>query len=357
MCLGTAEIFARLLFSGILLYPRFHTDASYGEYTLRRLRPDSVFWHSSSKGAWKFVTNSQGFRDDENYAYEKPKDVVRVLSLGDSHTQGFEVRQHRTFSEVLERYLNARGIRAQVLNSGVSGFSTAEQLAFLENEGIRYKPDFVVVGFYSNDFEDNIKAGLFTLQDGDLIAAKKVHIPGVRILNVINAVPTLRWLSQNSYLYSLAMNSAWRLGKNLLWSKSKARLQTEFALSTEELTDFKKELTVQLLTRMKAYFNENGGRLIILDLPQPTDELGRIKPSVPTDLAPAFVANSHNFITSDDALNQYRDTAEFHVPNGQRHISEFTHLIFGIEVGRAIMSAYSQNKKPRAFRSLYVHPE
>ena len=39
------------------------------------------------------------------YAGEKPDGGFRVLSLGDSHTVGFEVRQEHTFSEVLERFL------------------------------------------------------------------------------------------------------------------------------------------------------------------------------------------------------------------------------------------------------------
>lgn len=342
LCLGAAEIATRALLPGMLLYPRYHTDASYGDYTLRRLRPNSVFWHTSPDGSWRFVTNSQGFRDDEDYAYEKPENVVRVLSLGDSHTQGFEARQDRTFSAVLERYLISHGIDAQVLNSGISGFGTAEQLAFLESEGIRYEPDFVVVALYGNDFEDNIKAGLFALQDGDLAPVKRKHIPGVQILNIINAVAPIRWLSENSYVYSFALNSAWSLGKQLLYSESAAKLKTEFAVASEELTDYKKDLMVRLITRMNAFSLKNGARLIVLDLPQTTDEAGQIVPSLPADLAPVFAANSHAVIASEDVLGPYRHTAEFHVPNGQRHISEFTHLILGMEAGRAILDAYRQ---------------
>src|SRR5438874_1371459 len=101
-----------------------------------------------------------------------PTGTLRVLSLGDSHTQGYEVRQEATFSAVLERYLRSHGVRAEVLNAGVSGYSTAEELAFLENEGYRYQPDVVVVAFYANDFEDNLKADLFGLDKGRLVEHK-----------------------------------------------------------------------------------------------------------------------------------------------------------------------------------------
>ena len=67
--------------------------------------------------------------------------------MGVSNTQGFEVRQEHTFSAVSERYLRREGTSAEVINAGVSGFSTAEALVLLENEGINDKPDVVVLGF------------------------------------------------------------------------------------------------------------------------------------------------------------------------------------------------------------------
>ena len=92
------------------------------------------------------------------------------------------MRQDSTFSAVLERYLNNNKIRAEVINAGVSRFGTAEELVFLEEEGFKYHPDVVVLGFFANDFEDNLKAGLFELDgQGCLVKLKHQHIPGVRI--------------------------------------------------------------------------------------------------------------------------------------------------------------------------------
>ena len=121
-----------------VLFPRYHTDYQYGKYTLRGTRPNTEFWHTSVDGSWQFITNSSGFRNTRDFTYDKPTHTYRVLSLGDSHTQGYEVRQDATFSAVLERRLASKGFRAEVLNAGVSGFSTAEELALLEAEGHRY---------------------------------------------------------------------------------------------------------------------------------------------------------------------------------------------------------------------------
>src|SRR5215470_17017125 len=60
----------------IVLFPRFHEIARYGKYTIRRLRPNTTFWHRSIDGSWKFVTNSKGFRTDIEYSYVKPSGVL-----------------------------------------------------------------------------------------------------------------------------------------------------------------------------------------------------------------------------------------------------------------------------------------
>ncbi len=150
-----AEFSVRLLMGDqINMLPRYHTDAHYGEFTLRKLRPNSDFWHKTIDGSWRFVTNNRGFRSYHDYEYEKPVGQIRVLSLGDSHTQGYEVRQDHTFSAIVERYLQREGSDTEVLNTGISGFSTAEELIFLENEGIKYSeenPYLVDIDIIDND--------------------------------------------------------------------------------------------------------------------------------------------------------------------------------------------------------------
>jgi lysophospholipase L1-like esterase len=102
---------------------------------------------------------------------EKPSGVFRVIALGDSTTEGFEVAQNDTYTAVLERYLKKYGVNAEVFNAGISGFGTAEELLYLENEGIKYNPDAVVLGFFGNDFDDKARSDLFRIQDGELFIA------------------------------------------------------------------------------------------------------------------------------------------------------------------------------------------
>ena len=290
---------------------------------------------------WKFVTNASGFRNERDFAYEKPAGTVRVLSLGDSHTQGFEVRQDRTFSAVVERHLSDQGIKAEVMNAGVSGFSTAEALVFLTNEGVRYQPDVVILGFFANDFDDNVKAGLFALEDGELRIKKTEHIPGVRVLNAINKIGVLRWLGENSYLYSFAMNTAWERAKRLLPSRQERELKAEYAIASGDLDAYKQEVTVRLLQEMFRFCRTTGIRLIVLDIPQ-VAESRDFKSSVPAGLLDAFRNNSDVFVAAEEALADNRGIKEFHLPHGHRHISEFTHGVLGLEAGRHVVQMLEQ---------------
>lgn len=78
--------------------------------------------------------NSRGLRDRE-VAYEKAPGVFRVLVLGDSFTEGPHVDLADTYPKRLERLLEGAGQRAEVINAGVGGYSTDQELLFLMREG------------------------------------------------------------------------------------------------------------------------------------------------------------------------------------------------------------------------------
>jgi hypothetical protein len=333
------EMAVRLVYKDqSVLYPRYHTDYHYGKYTLRGIRPHSVFWHTSVDGHWKFTTNGKGFRNTREFAYDKAPGTLRVLSLGDSHTQGYEVRQAFTFSSVLQRYIAERGVNAEVLNAGVSGFGNAEELAFLENEGYKYHPDVVVLGFYANDYEDNVKSGLFTLDaQGRLVEKSYEHIPGVKIQNAIYSLPPVRWLSENSYFYSLFFNGAWEYFKGLAAKKAKAAASTmEYAVPTHSGFDpHEVALAAALVERMQRFCRQKGIRLIVVDIPmRPGPE--QFASSFAPELRERMKAAGVEFVPSEALLAPYAGIAEMHVPHGHQHISEFTHTLIGAELGRRI---------------------
>lgn len=335
LALVMGEVIVRqVLGQSMVLSPRYHTKALYEGYTLRRLRPNTTFWHTTGDGKFKFVTNAQGFRDQRDYSYQKDPTRLRILSLGDSHTEGFEVRQEMTFSAALERYLKGRGLDAEVFNMGISGFSTAEALAFLEAEAVRYQPDVILLGFFANDFEDNIKSGLFTLRNNTLVPEKTYHIPGVRILDIMNSVAPLRWLSENSYFYSFVLNTVWERAKDALLQEAQVRVSREYAVPTEDVSAIQQKLTLALLQRMYAFCKSRNIKLVILDIPTISSQRQFVS-SVPRELQQAFRNASDKLIDSDTVLERYRYAAQIHNAHGS-HISEFTHAVLAVAGGEEV---------------------
>lgn len=75
----------------------------------------------------------------------------RVLALGDSVTMGWGVPEEAAWPAKLEELLSAAGRDVSVVNGGVVGYGTREEVVWLEELGPRIKPDVVIVGYYPND--------------------------------------------------------------------------------------------------------------------------------------------------------------------------------------------------------------
>jgi len=75
--------------------------------------------------------------------------------LGDSFTYGLGIPVERTYPAVLETLLRelGDGIRREVLNLGVTAYSTLDEAIVLETKGMALEPDLVLVGYVLNDPE------------------------------------------------------------------------------------------------------------------------------------------------------------------------------------------------------------
>jgi hypothetical protein len=116
--------------------------------------------------------NSLGLRDQE-YPRIKPSHACRILVLGDSYTAALQVDASQIYTEVLEQSLNAAGGEPvfEVINAGVSGWGTADELRFLQLAGLSLDPDLVLLQFtIGNDVTDNAYDNrFFDVRDGHLV--------------------------------------------------------------------------------------------------------------------------------------------------------------------------------------------
>ena len=97
-------------------------------------------------------TNSMGMRGESEYSYKKPAGKRRILVLGDSLTFGYEAADNETYPYYLENDLKG----FEVLNFGVGGYGHDQMLLYLKDDGIRYSPDIVILGFVSGDMSRNM---------------------------------------------------------------------------------------------------------------------------------------------------------------------------------------------------------
>jgi len=102
--------------------------------------------------------NSAGLPDVE-HTYAKPPNVFRILLVGDSFIEGYQVDLEESFPRLLEAQLNA-GRTAdtpifEVIKAGYRAWGTDQAWQYYLCEGYRYQPDLVIYAFTANDVMDN----------------------------------------------------------------------------------------------------------------------------------------------------------------------------------------------------------
>ena len=105
---------------------------------------------------YRFDTNKQGLRADQEYALPKPVGIRRLLVLGDSFTFGPFVDNDELTTARLQSLLNRQSAvdSFEVVNAAMSGWTLIDQAEYLREKGLRLQPDLVAVTFYINDVRE-----------------------------------------------------------------------------------------------------------------------------------------------------------------------------------------------------------
>jgi lysophospholipase L1-like esterase len=180
------------------------------------------------------TTNSLGMRSPE--VGPKASGTTRILSMGDSYAFGYGVAGDETYAWQLEQLL---GPGFEVLNAGVSGYSTIQATDLLRRLTPEVEPDLVLLGFFTgNDFHENLeRAGRY----------RRSYDAGIA-----------GWLVANSRLVALVVP----LLKNL---EVKLRMQQGI------------DLSVQAVEELKEVCARAGAPLVILLITPPPGQLDLYK--------------------------------------------------------------------------------
>ena len=143
------------------------------------LSPGAEGWYKNEGQAYVRI-NSAGLRDREHILSEPPR-TLRIAVLGDSYAEAMQVPMEDTFWSVLERAMKAcptvAGREPEVINFGVSGYGTAQELLTLRQRVWAYSPDIVLLAFVTgNDIRNNSRAleqeskkPYFVFKNGELV--------------------------------------------------------------------------------------------------------------------------------------------------------------------------------------------
>jgi hypothetical protein len=163
--------------------------------------------------------------------------------LGDSFTFGEDVGDEETYSARLEALMPG----AEVINLGVHGYGHDQMLVYLREEGIRYRPDVVLLGFLTGDMERNVLAfrdyakPRFVLEDGALVL-RDSPVPPPDALAAAE-----KWRSKlGDLLHMLWLRYRWKTG----------------AVSAET-----RDVTLAILDEMKTVIEAAGARPAFAYLP------------------------------------------------------------------------------------------
>jgi hypothetical protein len=157
LCVGllVAEVALRVVG---YTFPTFYAPDAARGYALQ---PGMRGWYRKEGEAYVQV-NSDGLRDRE-HSRQKPPNTFRIALLGDSYAEALQVPMEAAFWRVLEGRLRScpavGGREVEVINFGVSGYGTAQELLTLRGKVWDYSPDLVLLAVTTNnDITDNSRA-------------------------------------------------------------------------------------------------------------------------------------------------------------------------------------------------------
>ena len=174
-------------------------DTIPGDFMLIRLRPD---FQGSLGNMQSVFTNRYGFRGQPDFPQARPREELRVLSLGDSVGFGFGVGAEETFCRQAESLLN-RGKRVRLINAAGQGYSPSSYLAYLLAEGFDFEPNLILVQMEpSNDVTD--EALLRVVTGKDLAAEVRGGRYGVAWDgNLLGSITLGPYFYERIYLYTM----------------------------------------------------------------------------------------------------------------------------------------------------------
>ena len=234
------------------------------------LRAHKQGWYAGEAGRTRFVVNPAGFRDRE-HLLDKPEPVFRIAVLGDDYSEAARIALRDTWWWQLEPQLQRcdykPGKLVEVLNFGVAGYGTAQELVLLQTAVMRYAPDLVLLQFSPDDVVDNS----FALTPNKLRPFYFLDAHGVpRIDESFATQPQFERRMQTRYRLAAELGDharAFQLVRELARHTIIPPAHAEPTVGSGPLYEDAWRVTEALIARMNDYARRNGAELALVVVP------------------------------------------------------------------------------------------
>jgi lysophospholipase L1-like esterase len=228
----------------------------------------------------KIQTNADGVFPAATKRDKNPG-VLRILMIGDSTVVGMSVPAEKRVNAVLERLLRSAGVNAEVINAGVEGYSTDQELLLLLRLLPLYHPDIVILSITQNDFGGNLvrtdfSAGglpkpVFVLHSNGALEEIPPDMTNARVRSYASGAG--KWVVQYSALYRLVQPQFFRVRAKLLgWeNRNLLGLASEMYYRPAELERIDWKLFTALLEQIDRASRADGARFLCYLHPAPEE--------------------------------------------------------------------------------------
>ena len=141
--------------------------------------------------------------------YQAPPEKTKIVTLGDSFTDGYPVSSKYAYPVVLERLLAKKGWDVHLTNAGIGNSGTDQQLRLFKQYILpKLNPDIVVWAFYPNDIWDNVTSSTYTISpDHQLVPVSATTHWLYRRQSLYRLFPFPEGLKKHSCLFHLLLKS------------------------------------------------------------------------------------------------------------------------------------------------------
>lgn len=256
-------LLTELLLRGYFAFTTSRTTIKWFEDTGigRRLLPNQsgLFVTESKEYKTQIQTNSNGWRDSEHNT-EKTEGAFRILILGDSFVENFQVKLEDTFFKKVEEKFNSEGKKIEIVALGLGDTGTAQQYLIFEKYGKAYKPDLVLhLLFTGNDIKNNSP-----ILNGDphrpYFELDNNNLKGITYTPRNNSF--LKFIKENSRLVELLLNA-----KGKFLAKKPSDYPIDYHIYDQTYSaDYEAawEVTKKLILQTKQQVEAIGARYILI---------------------------------------------------------------------------------------------